>query len=107
MAQTEVFKSAIESIYTVYGFEAEFSPLVGDDVSLVVLLESVEDWQPGGEIRYAHTQLTISYKREDLDRRVKRGETFTIGTSVYTVQSMSDYPDSWTEFEGKAMVVES
>ena len=67
-------------------------------------VETAEAWQPETEIRYAATQQVVSYRRSDIDRRVKSGERFTIGGTVYTVYSMAPYPDSWNEFEGKAVV---
>lgn len=96
--------SALDTVYATFGDAAVFSPLTGDDVSLTVIVEDLEQWEPGGEILYAGTQKVLSYRRADIDRRVKRNETFTIGGTVYTVQSMAAYPDSWSTWEGKAMV---
>lgn len=95
---------ALDTVYANFGDAAVFSPTAGDDVALTVILESVEAWQPGTEIQYAATQQVVSYRRADIDRRVKSGETFTINGTVYTVYSMAPYPDSWSEFEGKAVV---
>ena len=107
MALTEIFQNGLEKAYSVFGVAAVFSPLSGDDKSLTVILDELEQWEPGGEIQWAGTQRVISYMRKDIDRRVKRNETFTIEGVVYTVQSMASYPESWSQFEGKAMVVES
>mgnify|MGYP000107878709 CR=1 FL=1 len=107
MALTEIFQTGLEKAYTVFGVTAAFTPAVGDPVDpLTVIVDYAEGWQPGGaEVQFAQSQTVISYMRKDIDRRVKQGETFTIDGTVYTVRSMAPYPDSWNQFEGKAVVV--
>ena len=105
MALTEIFQTGLEKAYSVFGVTAAFTPAVGDPVDpLTVILDYAEGWQPGSEIQFAQTQVVISYMRKDIDRRVQRGEQFTIDGTVYTVQSMGPYPESWNQFEGKAVV---
>ena len=106
MGFSDAARIALGNLYSTakFGVEAVFSPLVGSDITLTVILDIDNGYQPGGSVQIAEPQTTISYQRSDLDRKVKRGETFTINGTLYTVLSMADYPDSWTEFEGKASV---
>lgn len=108
MALTEIFQAGLEKAYAVFGVAAVFSPAVGDPVDpLTVIIDHADGWQPGTEVQFAQTQVVISYMRKDIDRRVKVGEVFTTGGKTYTVRSMAPYPDSWNQFEGKCVVVES
>jgi hypothetical protein len=99
-------KMALANLYSTekFGVEATFTPLTGDPDTFNVILGVDNSYQPGGSVQVAEPQTTISYQRTNLDRKVKRGETFTIDGMIYTVRSMADYPDSWTEYEGKASV---
>jgi hypothetical protein len=99
-------KAALVDIYAtcMMGVEAVFSPLIGDNIPFNVILDIDSNYQPGGSVQVAEPQTTISYQRADLDRKVKRGEAFTIKGTVYTVRSMADYPDAWTAYEGMASV---
>lgn len=96
--------AAIETIFATFGDTAIFTPVVGADVSVTVIVDTSSDWQPGGQVRVADPRTVIRYLRADINRKVKRGETFSVNGTVYTVVSMSQYPDAWTEFEGKAVV---
>jgi len=98
---------ALDRIYLRMGDEAVFSPSAGDDLDCQVIVERGSYMAPGGTVQVADPRITISYKRSDIDRKVKRGETFTVGATVYTVLAMSDYPNSWTDLEGKADVEEA
>lgn len=98
---------ALCNIYKLMGSSAVFAPATGDDVACTVIINTTSEFDPGGTILVADPQTVINYRRADIDRKVKRGETFTVGSTVYTVVSMAHYPDSWTEFEGKAVVVEA
>ena len=106
MGFSDAAKMALTNLYSTekFGVEATFTPLTGDPITFTVILERDNSYQPGGSIQVAEPQITISYQRANLNRKVKRGETFTIDGTVYTVRSMADYPESWTEFEGKASV---
>ena len=98
---------ALKNIYSRMGEEAVFSPLTGDDVTCNVIIDAASDWEPGGSVQVAEQQIVVNYRRADIDRKVKRGETFTAGSVVYTVVSMAHYPGSWTAYEGKAVVIEA
>ena len=106
MGFSDAAKMALGNLYSTkkFGVEATFAPISGDPDTFNVILNVDNSYQPGGSVQVAEPQTTISYRRENLDRKVKRGETFTIDGTVYTVRSMADYPDSWTEYEGKASV---
>ena len=98
---------ALQRIYARMGVDAVFSPKSGEDIPLRGIKEEGVAHEPfSGIVQAAVSQIEIQYMRADLDRRVVNGETFTIGETVYTVHSMSPYPDSWTEFEGIASVIE-
>lgn len=90
-----------------YGDEAVFTPLVGDQINLYVVLSHDYDYQPLSDVQVAYQSITISYKRSDIDRKVLAGEIFIINGTSYTVISMSDYPDSWCDYYGIAAVTEN
>ena len=102
-----IFQQAIEDSFNVLGADGVFSPLSGDDVPCRIIVERGSFMAPGGTVQVADPRITISYKRSDIDRKVLRGETFTVGATAYTVLAMSDYPNSWTDFEGRADVEEA
>jgi hypothetical protein len=93
-----------EIIYNRFGITAIFQPLTGDSFPLLVIKKDEEIFQPPGAMNYAKTRFLLSYRRIDIDRRVKKGETFTIGETVYTVFSMGDYPDCWNKYRGECVV---
>lgn len=95
---------SLDRLYAFFGNQAVFQPALGDSVALTIIVETESDWQPGGQVQWAEPRIEISYRRTDIDRKVKRGETFTMGSTVYTVVSMAEYPDCWTDFEGKCVV---
>ncbi|WP_319406177.1 hypothetical protein [uncultured Desulfosarcina sp.] len=107
MTFADASRMAISKVYKLTGSPAVFSPSMGDDVACTVIVDTNSDWQPGGTIQVAEQQTIVSYQRAHIDRKVRRGETFAVGSTVYTVVSMAHYPGSWTEFEGKAVVVEA
>lgn len=98
--------ASLETIYSIFGESAVFSPEWGDDVACTVIVDKDNAWQYGGAIRAVDPLITINYRITDIDRKVVRGETFTVGSTVYTVVSMAHYPDAWTEYEGRAVVEE-
>ena len=106
MSFDDAASSALADAYSTdfFGVKATFTPISGDPDTFNVILDVDNSYQPGGSVQVAEPQTTISYRRENLDRKVKRGETFTIDGTVYTVRSMADYPDAWSEYEGKASV---
>jgi hypothetical protein len=108
MSYETAAQAAIPSIYSTFGVSATFVPLTGASVpNIVVVVDWVAEWQPAGTAQMAEKQITVSYKRSDINRKVKRGEKFEVGSTTYTVVAMSQYPDAWTEYEGKATVTES
>lgn len=106
MSFSEAANMALANIYARMGSPAVFAPAAGDPVACTIIVDHSSDWQPGGAVQVAEPQIVISYRRSEIDRKVRRGETFTVDGTVYTVRSMENYPGSWTEFEGKAAVEE-
>lgn len=99
--------AALPLVYAQFGVDSVFSPFAGDDVECTIIIDQGHGWEPGGGVNVSMDQITIHYQREDIDRKLKRGETFTVGSTVYTVRSMADYPDAWTDHEGRAVVTEA
>jgi hypothetical protein len=99
--------AAIPLIYGKFGVESVFSPFMGDDVECTVIVMKGHGWEPGGGVNASMDQIQVYYQRADIDRKLKRGETFTVGSTVYTVRSMADYPGAWTDHEGRAVVTEA
>lgn len=92
-----------ESIFSTLGKPATFHPDGGQDIELTVILKKDEEYAPPGQINYAKTRYIVSYRRKDIDRRVKKNETFTIEGTTYKVFSMSNYPDGWSTYRGDAL----
>jgi len=68
---------------------AVFTPAVGDPVSLNVDVSTGTDFQPGGlDVQAWGTETTLEYLLSDIGREVNKGETFTVGGTVYTVQDV-------------------
>ena len=109
MAFADAVNNALDALYSTsrFGVSATFAPAAGDESTFNVILDSDPSYQPGGSVQVAEPQITISYRRLNIDRKVKRGETFTIGGTVYTVRGMADFPGAWTAYEGKASVLEA
>ncbi len=101
--------SMLETLYAVgnFGVEATFSPAAGNDVTCTVIFGQTHEMQPGGNVQVSTDEIVIHYRRADIDRRVVNGETFTIGSKVYTVRGMAPYPTAWTDWEGQAVVERS
>lgn len=90
--------------YDVFGDSATFTPLVGSASTLTVIIDDQEPYQPSGSVQVSRQLIIITYSRSDIDRKVLSGEMFTVGSTTYTVRSMANYPDAWTDFEGKCVV---
>lgn len=96
-----IFAEAQEKIYQSLGAPAVFTPLTGAPQDVYVVLREEESFQPDGfSSAVCATEIVIRYRRSDIDRKVVAGETFTIGSTVYTVRAMRE----WTSRRGKAVV---
>jgi hypothetical protein len=104
MTFTDDVVSGLAKIYETAGSSALFHPLAGQDQTVNVIVEYSVEWEPSSQIQVADDHIVIQYQRADIDRRVLKGETFTIGADVYEVRSMATYPEAFTEFEGHAVV---
>jgi len=96
-----IFETAQSRIYQTLGAPAVFTPLTGAPQDLYVVLREEESFQPGGfQSAVCATETVVRYMRADIDRKLVPGETFTIGSAVYTVRAMRE----WTSRRGKAVV---
>lgn len=67
--------------------DAVFTPASGDPVECLIYIGADDEFQPGVTQAQAFIQtLYIDYQRDQIAREAVRGETFTVGTTVYTVQ---------------------
>ena len=107
MSFADAANMALRNIFARMGEPAVFAPIVGEEIPCTVIVKTGSDWEGGGNLQVAATQTFINYLRGEIDRKVKAGETFTIASKVYTVRSMAHYPNSWTAFEGMAVVTEN
>lgn len=101
--------SGLSAVYNTAGVAAVFTP-AGEDpvtVALNVILDYRVDWEPSSQVQVADDHIEIQYQRADIDRRVLKGETFTVGSATYTVRSMASYPEAFNDLEGHAVVVKS
>lgn len=96
-----------EAVFSKLGKPATFSPDDGDAIELTVIIKEDEEFSPPGQINYAQTRYVISYRRTDIDRRVRKNETFLIEGTTYNIFSMSTYPDGWNKYKGDALAFQS
>lgn len=67
--------------------DAVFTPAEGDPVDCLIYIGTDDEFQPGVTHANAFVQtLHIDYQRDQIRRDAVRGETFTVGDTVYTVQ---------------------
>lgn len=87
----EIFLSALRDIYdSAVGADAVYAPLSGASVSCRVILNRSVVLQPAGmEAQVVEYGTTIEAIIIDLGKIPERGETFTIGSEVFTVQAIS------------------
>ncbi len=84
-----ILAQAAEDVFSALGEDATFTPAVGDAVSLKVNLGVGVEYQPGSiESQVWGSEKTIEYVLVDIGREVNRDETFTLGSTVYTVQGI-------------------
>ena len=89
MSEESAFDNMADDLFDTMGPDATFTPLVGSPVSLNVNLVSEMDFQPGGYESSVHdVTKTIEYLYDDIGREAKRGETFLIGSTTYTVEAV-------------------
>lgn len=70
--------------------DAVFTPASGDPVDCLILIGNEDEFQPGITQAQAFIPtLFIDYQRIQIDREALRGETFTAGETVYTVQRVT------------------
>lgn len=81
------FAAAAEDILTAIGQAATFTPAAGSPVSLMVSVEHDVALLPaGGNAQTWELGTTVECLLADLAAAPRRGETFTVGAAVYTVQ---------------------
>lgn len=97
--------SALSEAYSLFGDAATFSPNVGPSIDCTVVVHQSGEWQGGGSMQVRSGQTLISYRRSEIDRKLKVGEKFIVGSTTYTVRAMAQ-ENSWTEYEGTAVVSE-
>lgn len=99
----------LADLYGHAGVAAVFTPAGVDPptVSLNVIIEYSVEWEPQAQLQIADDHTVIHYQRADIDRRVVRGETFSVGGSVYTVRSMAAYPGAYDDHQGQCIVIKS
>ena len=83
----EPFDSMVADVFATLGTAAVFNPAAGSEVSLYVNVETEHFADPGGyQAQVAGTVTEIEYIISDIGRVAVIGETFTIGSTVYTIQ---------------------
>lgn len=81
-----VFETAAARILKRIGSSATFTPAAGDPVS-GIYVDYVQESavQSGLDAGMVKIEPTIEYLLSDIGRRAVKGETFTIGSTIYTV----------------------
>lgn len=93
---TDPFATALADIYEhakERGIEdakaALYTPLSGDPVSCTVLIYDEDSLEPDGLMaRVSGTVKIVEYQKADIDHDAVKGDTFTVGATVYTVQGV-------------------
>ena len=89
MSEEDTFDEIGEDLFDDLGVTATFTPAVGDAVSCKVNLVQNLEMIPGGyEAQVWAGAKQLEYVLDDIGREANEGETFTIGVTVYTVQSI-------------------
>ena len=84
-----IFDAAAVDIFNALGRDAVYQPASGDPVSLKVNIEQAVALQPDGyEARVYAEGDVLEYLLADAGKEADRGETFTIGSTTWTVQSV-------------------
>jgi hypothetical protein len=89
---TEIFDNVADDVMTSIGeYSAIFTPAIGDPVTLTVDMSTGIEYQPGSiEAQVSGNERIIEYVLDDIGREVNRDETFTIDSTVYTVQGIQE-----------------
>ena len=82
---TDVFDTALIDIFSALGSEAVFTPSSGDAVTLYVNKDQAIGTQGGLDAGRVIVEDTIEYIIADIGREAVKGETFTIGSAIYTM----------------------
>lgn len=108
MAFADDIANGLASLYAHAGEPAVFNPAgEGAAVPCQIQVDYRVDWEPQAQMQIADDTIEIHYLRSEINRRVVKGETFVAASGTYTVRSMAAYPESWDEFEGRALVVKA
>lgn len=85
------FIQAVDDIYTLAGESAVFTPLSGDQVDCLVLLDKEIDQMPvvfeSGGMDY---RITVEVRNAEIGKRPESGEVFTVDEIDYTVDAIID-----------------
>ena len=89
----DVFASALTKIYETFQDQddpeiqdAIFIPETGDTVPCKIrIYEDDEPYPDGYSAQVLESEIIIEYQKADINRDAVRGETFTIGETIYTV----------------------
>jgi hypothetical protein len=91
MTADEIFNEAAEDLFDQLGQDAIFTPTMGDPVNCKVNLEHDVDLQPGGfDSQVWGEGITIEAILSVLGKEPDQGETFTVGETDYTVQTVQE-----------------
>jgi hypothetical protein len=93
------FQAAVDEVYATLGVEATYTDRDGATQCLTAIIE--HDLQQFGNVAdIAGKTAVVSVRVSELAERPRRGETYTVGTTVYTVDSIP-YAD---DLEHRALV---
>ena len=89
MSEEETFDNMAEDLFETLGRDAIYKPLVGDNVSCKVHLEKEIDPQPVGyDSQSWASRMTLEYRLAEVGQQANRGDTFTVDSTDYKVQSV-------------------
>lgn len=90
-----IFDQAAEDIFDNMGADATFTPAAGDPVTLKVSVDRNVAIEGGDYDAQVYRRVTtLEYVKNDLGREAVPGETFTVASVVWTVESLFEDPRS-------------
>lgn len=91
MSEEATFDDMGDTIFSHLGVDAVFTPAAGDPVSLKVHFVNELAMQPNTyEARAWQGERSIEFVLSDIGREPNRGETFTVNSTDYKVQAVTE-----------------
>ena len=101
MSLAAAFSSAIDTLYAMFGVSASYeTQREAASTVTIVITEDLSQW--GADITVANDYHGITVRRSDVTDKPRRGDTFTVDSTVYCVEQVLRQPN---EFEWRTLAV--